>query len=93
MMRVFADKFTTVDDKNWFEDELNAALEKPAAPTGKEKKGAKGKEEKPVDIKELPHFFADFMRFATKDESGEDVTVVDMRMVPKVTSICYYYVE
>ena len=28
-MRVFADKFTTPEDKAWFDDELNAVLEKP----------------------------------------------------------------
>ena len=37
--------FTSVEDKTWFEDELNAALEKPPS-TGKEKKGSKAKEEK-----------------------------------------------
>jgi hypothetical protein len=40
-MRVFADKFTTVEDKNWFEDESNVTLEKPAASASAkgEKKG------------------------------------------------------
>jgi hypothetical protein len=35
-------------------------------------------------MKELPQHFADFMRFNSKDDNGEEVTVVDMRTVPKV---------
>ena len=37
-----------------------------------------------MDVKELPHYFSDFMRFAMKDDSGEDITVVDMKLIPKI---------
>lgn len=40
-MRVFADKFTTTEDRTWLEDELTAVLAASPDKGGKEKKGKK----------------------------------------------------